>query len=301
LSSEREREGLKITKKDKDKTRIVLVGKDSFIGGALIAQLASSGKSVLGVGRSQVDLLDAKSVSQLQNLVNHDDKLVLVSAIAPCKNIQMFKDNLSIIENLCSALSLIQPKYVMNISSDAVYPDTMSLIDEDLDPAPNTIHGLMHLTREVALNQIGLPNVCHVRPTLVFGPGDPHNGYGPNQFIKRALNQEVIRLYGAGEELRDHIFIDDLTKLMHGLLENEAGGIFNAVSGKTSSFLEITEIINSLFPTGIKVEFEARKMPVPHKGYRAFDDSKLRQIIPGYKSTPLDKALQSYYLRIKES
>ena len=88
---------------------------------------------------------------------------------------------------------------------------------------------------------------------------------------------------------------------MHGLLENETGGIFNAVSGKTSSFLEITQIINGLFPAGIKVEFEARKMPVPHKGYRAFDDSKLRQIIPGFKSTPLDKALQSYYLKIKES
>ena len=292
---------MKITKKDKDETRIVLIGRDSFIGGALIAKLASSGKSVFGIGRSQVDLLDAKSVFQLKNLVNHDDKLVIVSAIAPCKNIQMFKDNLSIIENLCSALSLIQPKYVMNISSDAVYPDTMSLIDEELNPAPNTLHGLMHLTREISLNQIGLPIVSHVRPTLVFGPGDPHNGYGPNQFIRKALNHEVIRLYGAGEELRDHIFIDDLVELMHGLLEIERGGIFNAVSGKTSSFLEITQIINVLFPAGIQVEFEARKMPVPHNGYRAFDDSKLRQIVPNFKSTPLDKALQSYYLKIKES
>ncbi len=248
-----------------------------------------------------MDLLDANSVSQLQNLVNHDDKLVIVSAIAPCKNVQMFKDNLSIIENLCSALSLILPKYVMNVSSDAVYPDTKDLIDESLNPTPNTFHGLMHLTREVALNQIGLPKVCHVRPTLVFGPGDPHNGYGPNQFIRKALNHQAIRLYGAGEELRDHIFIDDLIDLMHGLLEKETGGVFNAVSGKTSSFLEITQIINSLFPGGITVEYEARKMPMPHQGYRAFDDSKLRLVIPGFRSTPIDKALQAYYLRVTES
>ena len=30
--------------------------------------------------------------------------------------------------------------------------------------------------------------LCIVRPTLVYGANDPHNGYGPNKFIRLAHN-----------------------------------------------------------------------------------------------------------------
>ena len=41
-----------------------------------------------------------------------------------------------------------------------------------------------------------------VRPTLVYGENDPHNGYGPNQFIRNAQNSKNIVFYLVGEERR---------------------------------------------------------------------------------------------------
>ena len=55
-------------------------------------------------------------------------------------------------------------------------------------------------------------NLCIVRPTLVYGEGDPHNGYGPNRFIK-LIKKKPIELFGRGEELRDHVWINDVSRL----------------------------------------------------------------------------------------
>ena len=48
-----------------------------------------------------------------------------------------------------------------------------------------------------------------LRPTLIYGEGDPHNGYGPNKFMRLAKKNEDILLFGKGEELRDHININE--------------------------------------------------------------------------------------------
>ena len=59
---------------------------------------------------------------------------------------------------------------------------------------------------------------CIVRPTLVYGPNDPHNGYGPNQFIRLAQSNKNITLFGKGEERRDHIHIKDVGKVIYTCL-----------------------------------------------------------------------------------
>ena len=53
-----------------------------------------------------------------------------------------------------------------------------------------------------------------LRPTLIYGLEDTHNGYGPNQFLKKVKQKKVIKLFGKGEERRDHVFIDDVTKII---------------------------------------------------------------------------------------
>ena len=44
-----------------------------------------------------------------------------------------------------------------------------------------------------------------LRPTLIYGAGDPHNGYGPNRFRRLAATGKPIILFGEGEERRDHV------------------------------------------------------------------------------------------------
>ena len=71
----------------------------------------------------------------------------------------------------------------------------------------------MHLNREKIIDFTSNCNVLHIRPTLVYGFGDPHSGYGPNLFFENIKKNKTIKIFGNGEEIRDHIFIKDLTYL----------------------------------------------------------------------------------------
>ena len=66
-----------------------------------------------------------------------------------------------------------------------------------------------------------------LRPTLIYGEKDPHNGYGPNQFRRKANKGEAITLFGEGEERRDHVAIDDVRGMRQRLVGvKKSGGPF---------------------------------------------------------------------------
>ena len=56
--------------------------------------------------------------------------------------------------------------------------------------------------------------LAFLRPTLIYGANDPHNGYGPNRFRRQAAKGETITLFGEGEEKRDHVPVDDVAALV---------------------------------------------------------------------------------------
>src|SRR4030067_1614760 len=92
------------------------------------------------------------------------------------------------------------------------------------------------------------------------------NVYGPNQdymrqkppvmsyIIKELLLRKVPVMYGTGEQKRDFIFIDDLTKLNKLLLEKEQAKnqVFNVGSGRVYSINEIYSGVDEILRTGIK-------------------------------------------------
>ena len=80
----------------------------------------------------------------------------------------------------------------------------------------------MHLMRENILKRsFNKKKLVIVRPTLVYGKGDTHSGYGPNLFIKRAKKNKNIILFGNGEELWDHIWINNLSDIIVKFLKKE--------------------------------------------------------------------------------
>ena len=129
------------------------------------------------------------------------------------------------------------------ISSDAVYADIKGKITEKTVTSPNSFHGLMHMTRELMLKNKFKKLLCILRPTLIYGLGDTHNGYGPNRFVGLATKNKPMLIFGNGEERRDHIFVDDLVKIIAKCLEKKALGILNLVSGKVYSFKYLAKLI----------------------------------------------------------
>jgi Nucleoside-diphosphate-sugar epimerases len=192
------------------KNRIVIIGSSGIISSNLQKKFIKSNYKFITLGRNKINLKKKNSYKLLNKKVKNEDIIIFISAEAPAKNIQMFLNNIMICNNICRALKNKSFSKLIYISSDAVYSDIKGKINEKTKTFPGSIHGMMHLTREIQL-KINFDNkICILRPTLIYGPGDTHSGYGPNKFLKLAKKNQDIILFGKGEEKRDHIYIDDL-------------------------------------------------------------------------------------------
>ncbi len=274
--------------------RVVILGCNGFVGSAISNQLINLDIPILKLGKNNVNLLEDKSYKILSETLDDKDFLIIVSAIAPVKNEQMFNDNIFMINQVCKALRIKKIKYVLNISSDAVFSDSMNLINENSIKSPENLHGAMHLSREIILNnclqELSI-NLAHLRPTLIYGKNDPHSGYGPNLFRRKLVENQNITLFGEGEELRDHIFIDDVSTLAAKIILNQSIGSLNAVTGNIKSFEEIAEIMKKIFNKKIIIKKTKRISPMPHNGYRAFDSSLVSKSFPDFTFTDILEGL----------
>jgi len=179
----------------------------------------------------------------------------------------------------------------LNISSDAVYGDPEGLIDEDSEMSALNSHGIMHLVREKIVEQRLRCPIGHIRPTLIFGPNDPHNGYGPNSFLRSVLDGKNLFLFGEGEEERDHIHINDVANVCARMIEKKVTGGVNAATGEVTSFSEIANILKKFSPKDFDVRSKPRNGPMPHRGYRAFSNGRLRNLMGDYQFT----SMKSYF------
>jgi len=266
--------------------RTVVIGSAGFIGSAIVRRLRSAGAPVLAISRSDTDLLSPGADAKLAALLRESDAVVCVAAIAPVKTPEMLRQNISLIETLCSALSARPVQHLVNIGSDAIYGDTLDAIDERFDAAPTSLHGIMHLTREILLTAAsGTTPFASLRPTLVYGADDPHNGYGPNRFRRLAAEGSPILLFGEGEEQRDHVWVEDVAELTFRILTMRSHGTLNAATGTVLSFKQVAEAVVSHFPDPVPIRCSERSGPMPHNGYRAFDPASTLKAFPGFRYT----------------
>jgi nucleoside-diphosphate-sugar epimerase len=263
------------------KNKIFILGSKGFIGSNIANRLISF-RNVIKLSRDNFDFLSNDFLKFMKAEVMPGDVIINVAAVAPCKNLDQLDLNMRLIINIEKSLYGKDNLRIINISSDAVYPDIDGKLSEKIPNDPTSLHGLMHNFREKLILQ-NHNNFLNIRPTLVYGYGDPHCGYGPNLFIKKMINKENIILFGQGEELRDHIYIEDLTYIIAECINNKLVGSLNAVTGEVISFNEIAKIIKKISKDSIDIKFKERNGPIPHNGLRSFDNSKLKKNIPQIK------------------
>lgn len=271
--------------------RTVVVGAAGFIGGASARALRMRGHLVVGVTRADVDLGAADAGAALARLLEPGDCVVIAAAVAPVKDTTMLIANLRIQEAINAALRSAAPSLVIYVSSDAVYRDSPGPLDEDSCAEPGSLHGAMHVTREVMLRNDVPDALCLVRPTLVYGSGDPHNGYGPNRFLRSAKEGGPIALFGRGEERRDHVHVDDVAELIARVVESDALGVINAATGEGHTFHEVAEQVVGLAPRPVSIEYLPRIGAMPHGGLRLFDAGQTRLAFPDFHYTGLADGL----------
>jgi len=271
--------------------RVAVLGAGGFIAGAIARRAAAEGIEVLALGRPGLDLMQPGAAQKLAAALRPEDALVFASARAPVKDSTMLRENLVMAEAVCAALKARPAAHVVYISSDAVYRDSPGPLDEASCAEPGSLHGAMHLAREVALRAEYAGPLAILRPTLVYGLDDPHNGYGPNRFRRLAAAGKEIVLFGEGEERRDHVDVEDVAELAVRVLLHRSAGVANAVSAEVASFRELAEFAAGEFVPRVAVRGSPRSGPMPHNGYRPFKPSAALAAFPGLRFKPWREGL----------
>ena len=267
--------------------RVVVLGARGFLGGALMGRL----KNAVPVGSAEVNLLEPTSVEKLRRIVRDGDALVFASALTPDKgkDVRTAMKNLAMGEHVAAVVEAVKFSHVIYISSDAVYADDANPVRETSCPCPSTLYGLMHLMRErMMLVAAQKTPVLMLRPCAMYGAGDTHNSYGPNRFMRTALKDRQIQLFGQGEEQRDHLHVNDCARLIELCLQQRTAGVLNAATGQAVSFMEVAQLVAGIVGD-VTVKGQPRSGPGTH---RHFDVTGLIKAFPTFRFTPLEEGLR---------
>jgi nucleoside-diphosphate-sugar epimerase len=267
--------------------RVVVLGAKGFVADALIASLCREGIPCRPVGSAEVDLIDCTAVERLRRILAPHDTLVMTSAITPehGRDSATFLRNVKMADHVCTALCGIEYAHVIYISSDSVYRPQCEMVTERCCCEPSDMYSLSHLVRERMLAEVcrvAARPLAILRPGAIYGAADTHNSYGPNRFVRSALHEGRITLFGDGEELRDHIFIADVVRIIHLCLLHRSAGVLNAVTGKSLSFAAVAQEVIDAVGGGITVEKQPRRVTITH---REFDAAAIQAAFPEFQFT----------------
>ena len=274
--------------------RLVILG-GGFISTSIKDFLNKKGKYVKIIRKKNIDLTKITQVKNLPKIIKKTDNVFFAAALAPVKNKKMFEYNIKMTDNIIKIFKKLKFSKFIYLSSDAVYSDTFQKITENSKTFPKSLHGQMHLKREKLFRKLTNNNLIIIRPTLVYGPNDPHNGYGPNKFIRDSKKKLIINLFGKGEEMRDHVYIKDLVRIVEKIIYSETRGVFNIASGKIISFFQIANVIKNSYRKKISLSFIPRVGPMPHNGYRAFNIIKIKR---NFKNLKIEKISKIFFKKL---
>jgi nucleoside-diphosphate-sugar epimerase len=128
-----------------------------------------------------------------------------------------------------------------------------------------------------------------LRPVALYGAGDTHNGYGPNRFLRTAVEKRQIDLFGGGEEKRDHLRVEDFAEVIDLTVRHRSEGILNVASGGAVSFREVATLVQGLVGDDVVIRTSVRANPITHKH---FDIAALVRSFPAFRPASLDAGLR---------
>lgn len=259
--------------------RIVVLGASGFVGRHVVTRAEQLGWEVLGLSSRDIDLATPTGATVLSRLLRVGDTVVHGAAIVPARNAKDLIQNLLMTQSVIEAIVDHNISQLVVISSDAVYGNESGVITESSNCSPDSMHGIMSLAREMMFGDLDVPVVTFVRPAPIYGKGDTHNSYGPNRFISQMIAGGEIVIFGEGDAIRDHVFIEDVADVVLRIITDRESGVINIASGESISFAKIAEIVCLAGPTGSKIKVSGSESTPT---FRHFDISRLLHLYPDY-------------------
>jgi UDP-glucose 4-epimerase len=210
--------------------------------------------------------------------------------------------------NIKGAAMLLETCRRVNRSARLVYGGTrgeygravMLPVAEDHPIRPRGIYELSSLTAQ-QLFQIyhdnhGVASVT-LRLTNVYGERAQmkHSRFGvANWFVRRALDDETIQVFGDGSLLRDFLYVQDAVDAMIrcAATEEAYGQVFNVGNSRASSFRELAETVVRVAGTG-RWEFGpfSPERAAQEPGDFCSDVRKIKRVVGWEPTTSLDEGV----------
>lgn len=254
--------------------KILVLGSNGFIGNHTANYFHGMGHIVLGcdlretgtnpyefqkIEVDKYDLGELFSSCQFDFCVNAaGNGDVNKSIVAPSED---FESNVSFTLKILEAIRKFNSscKY-LHISSAAVYgnPEKLPMSETDsLNPiSPYGWHKL--ISENLCKEYFCLYNIqsAVIRPFSVYGEGLKKQLLW-DVFNKVRDNDDIIELWGSGEETRDFIHVDDLVKSIELIILNAPmqAEVYNVASGEMTSISQIVERLLEKLEKKNKVSF----------------------------------------------
>lgn len=279
--------------------KILILGHSGYIGKHLMESYQKLYPAISVVGRSfpEIDLTKSSSKKKVFDLIDEKTVVIFCSGIKKQDGdtLDIYQQNMAMVTNLCSLLQERPLKRLIYISSAEVYGEAVedTNITENTPVQPSSFYGIAKYASEKLLTKAieskEGSSLLIVRPVLVYGPGEKGSIYGPNGFIRLAIQNRSIVLWGAGEELRDFLFIDDLVEVVVRLTFADSSDTLNIVNGQSSTFKDVVNIISKMLPSETKLKTRPRSKP---KVDQAYINDKLLSLLPNISLTSLEDGIK---------
>jgi UDP-glucose 4-epimerase len=293
--------------------KCLVTGGAGFIGSHIIGRLLGSGHEVIcldnfdpaydiAVKRANIapflkqdtfelvtgDIRDKELLLKVTEDIDHIfHEAALVSVVESMKDpVRTIEVNTIGTLNILNAALTCNIKKIVIASSAATYGDSHVLIKkEDTIPAPKSPYAISKLDCEYAAKlfheEYGL-RTTSLRYFNVYGPGqDPTSPYAAviPIFIRKALRDEPISIYGDGSQIRDFIYVNDVVQANELVIAKGDGKVFNVANGRSVSINELAELVIELTDTRSEIVYrEPRKGDIKHS---VADITEIRKI--GFK------------------
>ncbi|MGC1382104.1 MAG: NAD-dependent epimerase/dehydratase family protein [Candidatus Baltobacteraceae bacterium] len=244
---------------------VLVTGGAGFIGSHIVGDLLQSGHRVTvfdnfssGLRENlapflreieilEGDVLDAPAIAAAahgKDLISHQAAQL---EITKCLDdpLDDMRTNLVGTINVLGAARNAGVQRVVNASSACIYGQAVEPpSDEDHSPQnPNWSYGASKLAAEkygqIFANDDGI-DVFSLRYGITYGPREWY-GRVLTIFLKRLSEGKAPVVFGAGEQLRDFVYVDDVVRVHRACVESELHGA-NSFNGGTAIATSIAEL-----------------------------------------------------------
>lgn len=267
--------------------KALVTGVAGFVGSTLAKQLLREGHEVVGVDaltdyyelsikRTNVQSIPRQGFTFLPVDLNATDLDTLLRDVdwifhqagQPGVRMSWGKDfavyvrqNIEATQRLLEAAKRSrQLQRLVYASSSSVYGNAESYpTAETARPQPVSPYGVTKLAAEhlcsLYASNFGVPTVS-LRYFTVYGPGQ-RTDMAFTRFVRAAVLDEVISIYGTGEQIRDFTFVDDIVaaNLAAAAGDVEPGEVFNVAGGSNVSVNQTLDTLSALAGHPLKIDY----------------------------------------------